>query len=93
MTIFGSLAKPIVLKLDRADAIKPQSSTLLQLGMVWCKRRWWHTKALVPIIGIMFLTLVCLVFLQIHWFYRKLVKPFTESRNLGQEPVCISQKN
>ncbi|MBW4421478.1 MAG: hypothetical protein KME13_19975 [Myxacorys californica WJT36-NPBG1] len=84
MMIFGSLAKPIALELDRSDATKFQSRTLLQFGIAWGKRRWWHTKALLPILGIMFLTVVCLMFLQIHWISKKLVTAFAKLFNSVQ---------
>ena len=65
--------------LDRSTQTKPQNRTVLQLGTAWLRRLWWHTKALAPILGIVFLTLSSLGFLQVHWLYRKAAKTLTRS--------------
>ncbi|MBD2529946.1 hypothetical protein H6G97_10350 [Nostoc flagelliforme FACHB-838] len=33
---------------------------------------WLHTKAYTTILGVMLLTLISLIFLSIHWYYRRL---------------------
>ena len=42
------------------------------LGAVHLKRFWWRTRSYATILGIMLLTLVSLIFLSMHWSYRRL---------------------
>ena len=45
---------------------------LVRLGAVQINRFWWRTKAYGTILGVMLLTLVSLIFLSMHWSYRRL---------------------
>ena len=45
---------------------------LIRLGAVQINGFWWRTKAYGTILGVMFLTLVSLIFLSTHWSYRRL---------------------
>jgi hypothetical protein len=69
----------VALNLDRSTQTKPQHRTVLQLGIAWLQRLWWHTKALMPILGIVFLTLSSLGFLQVHRLYKKAAKTLIRS--------------
>ncbi|MBG1269746.1 hypothetical protein [Nostoc sp. WHI] len=54
------------------------NSNSFKIGRQWMqlaaqlKRLWWHTKAYKTILGVMLLTLVSLIFLSMHWSYRRL---------------------
>ncbi|MEH1873539.1 hypothetical protein [Nostoc sp.] len=52
---------------------------LVGLGAVQINGFWWRTKAYGTILGVMLLTLVSLIFLSMHWFYRR-VFPFFSHR-------------
>jgi len=60
-------------------------SESVDLGNLWklvrlgANRFWWHTKAYGTILGVMLLTLVSLILLSMHWFYRRLL-PFLSYR-------------
>ena len=45
---------------------------------------WWRTKAYTTILGVMLLTLVSLVFLSMHWSYRRLF-PFISHQVIGSD--------
>ena len=45
---------------------------LVRLGAVKINAFWWRTKAYGTILGVMLLTLVSLIFLSMHWSYRRL---------------------
>ncbi|WP_373527093.1 hypothetical protein [Nostoc sp.] len=54
------------------------NSNSFNIGSQWrqlaaqLKRLWWHTKAYKTILDVMLLTLVSLIFLSMHWSYRRL---------------------
>jgi len=54
------------------------NSNSLKIGRQWMrlaaqlKRLWWHAKAYKTILGVILLTLVSLIFLSMHWSYRRL---------------------
>ncbi|HYX16981.1 MAG TPA: hypothetical protein VE944_22040 [Nostoc sp.] len=52
---------------------------LVRLGAVQINGFWWRTKAYGTILGVMLLTLVSLIFLSMHWSYRRL-SPFFSHR-------------
>ena len=54
-------------------------SKLVRLGAVQINRYWWCTNAYGTILGVMLLTLVSLIFLSMHWSYRRLF-PFFSHR-------------
>lgn len=45
---------------------------LVRLGALQLKGFWWHIKAYGTILGVMLLALVSLIFLSMHWSYRRL---------------------
>ncbi|MCC5598330.1 hypothetical protein [Nostoc favosum] len=45
---------------------------LVRLGAVQINGFWWRTKTYGTILGVMLLTLVSLIFLSMHWSYRRL---------------------
>ncbi|MBN4001440.1 hypothetical protein [Nostoc sp. LPT] len=45
---------------------------------------WWRTKAYTTILGVMLLTLVSLIFLSMHWYYRRLF-PFLSHQVIGSD--------
>ncbi|MEH1767831.1 MAG: hypothetical protein V7L27_19485 [Nostoc sp.] len=53
-------------------------SESVDIGSLWklvqlsANRFWWHTKAYTTILSVMLLTLVSLIFLSMHWSYRRL---------------------
>ncbi|MHC0065578.1 hypothetical protein ACWATR_22215 [Nostoc sp. UIC 10890] len=58
-------------------------SESVDIGNLWklvrlgANRFWWHTKAYGTILGVMLLTLVSLIFLSMHWSYRRLLQFFS----------------
>ncbi|QMS91040.1 hypothetical protein HUN01_26920 [Nostoc edaphicum CCNP1411] len=58
-------------------------SESVDLGNLWklvrlgANRFLWHTKAYGTILGVMLLTLVSLILLSMHWFYRRLLPFFS----------------
>ncbi|MEH1825904.1 hypothetical protein [Nostoc sp.] len=59
----------------------------VQLG---ANRFWWHTKAYTTILSVMLLTLVSLIFLSMHWSYRRLL-PFVSHRIIGSNNGISNQ--
>lgn len=57
---------------------------LVRLGGSQLKGFWWRTKTYVTILGVMLLTLVSLIFLSMHWSYRRLF-PFISHRVIGSD--------
>ncbi|MBW4561972.1 MAG: hypothetical protein KME32_12615 [Mojavia pulchra JT2-VF2] len=53
----------------------------VRLGGTSIQRFLWHGKAYGTISGIMLLTLMSMIFLGVHWSYRKLLPAFTTSKN------------
>ncbi|HLO83911.1 MAG TPA: hypothetical protein VK203_02695 [Nostocaceae cyanobacterium] len=49
-----------------------QISRIAQLGKLQTQRFFWHFHAYITIFSVMFLTLISLIFLSIHWGFRKL---------------------
>ncbi|MDZ8087788.1 MAG: hypothetical protein RMY16_19805 [Nostoc sp. DedQUE12b] len=49
---------------------------------------WWRTKSYTTILGVMLLTLVSLIFLSMHWSYRRLL-PFISHQVIGSERAAI----
>ncbi|WP_445626768.1 hypothetical protein [Nostoc sp. DSM 114167] len=45
---------------------------------------WWRTKAYTTILGVMLLILVSLIFLSMHWSYRRLL-PFINHQVIGSD--------
>ncbi|MEH2329618.1 hypothetical protein [Nostoc sp.] len=45
---------------------------------------WWRTKAYTTILGVILLTLVSLIFLSMHWSYRRLF-PFLSHQIIGSD--------
>ncbi|MDF5734871.1 MULTISPECIES: hypothetical protein [unclassified Nostoc] len=65
-------------------AISIHDSESVDISSLWKLVRlgagfWWHTKAYGTILGVMLLTLVSLIFLSMHWSYRRLF-PFLSHR-------------
>ncbi|MBU7582987.1 MAG: hypothetical protein KAF91_08760 [Nostoc sp. TH1S01] len=54
-------------------------------GTAFIRRFWWHTKSYGIVFSIMFLTLMSLIFLSIHWSYRKLLIVPTPQNELDLE--------
>jgi hypothetical protein len=52
-------------------------------GAIALKKLWWHIRAYVPIMGILFLILGSLIFLQIHWLYQNLSNAFKQESRFG----------
>ncbi|MBE9209934.1 hypothetical protein IQ244_26260 [Nostoc sp. LEGE 06077] len=57
----------------------------LLLGTAFFRRLWWQTKSYGIVFSIMFLTLMSLIFLSIHWSYRKLLIVPTPQDELDME--------
>ncbi|AFY41775.1 hypothetical protein [Nostoc sp. PCC 7107] len=55
------------------------------LATAFTRRLWWHTKSYGIVFSIMFLTLMSLMFLSIHWSYRKLLIFTTQQDELDME--------
>ncbi|MEH2059863.1 MAG: hypothetical protein V7K97_27655 [Nostoc sp.] len=66
-------------------SITIHDSESVDIGNLWKLVRlrangfWWHTKSYTTILGVMLLTLVSLIFLSMHWSYRRLF-PFISHR-------------
>lgn len=61
------------------DSKSVDISNLWKLVRLGANGFWWRTKAYGTILGVMLLTLVSLIFLSIHWSYRRLF-PFISHR-------------
>ncbi|WP_199336012.1 hypothetical protein [Nostoc sp. FACHB-110] len=58
---------------------------VLWLPVQLLQRLWWHTKGYGIIFSIMFLTLMSLIFVSLHWSSRKLAMVPTQSEELDLE--------
>ncbi len=47
-------------------------TSLWKLVRLGANRFWWHTKSYTTILGVMLLTLFSLIFISMHWSYRRL---------------------
>lgn len=63
----------------------PKINQDLWLPVLFLQRLWWHTKNYGTIFSIMLLTLMSLIFLSIHWSYRKLIIVPTQQDKLDLE--------
>ncbi|MEH2052471.1 hypothetical protein [Nostoc sp.] len=65
-------------------------ASLWKLVQLSANRFWWHTKSYITILGVMLLTLVSLIFLNMHWSYRRLF-PFVSHRVIGSHNGISNQ--
>jgi len=66
-------AVPLTISLDNSQSIYQVLWQPVRLSTAFFRRLWWHTQGYGTIFGIMFLTLMSLIFLSIHWSYHKLL--------------------
>jgi hypothetical protein len=67
MTIAPQNPASLTINMDKSLKINQD----LWLPVRFLQRLWWHTKSYGIIFSIMLLTLMSLIFLSIHWAYRK----------------------
>ncbi|MBW4630608.1 MAG: hypothetical protein KME30_01515 [Iphinoe sp. HA4291-MV1] len=65
----------------------------VQLSTAMLVRFWWHTKAYGTVLIIGLLTLLTLIFLRIHWTYRKLLLVSTHQSVEEPEWHTLSRKS
>ncbi|MCC5636585.1 hypothetical protein LC593_12065 [Nostoc sp. CHAB 5844] len=66
-------AVSLTISMDNSQSVNQVLWLPVRLGTAFLRRLWWHTKGYGIIFSIMFLTLMSLIFLSIHWSYRKLL--------------------
>ncbi|MBN3877274.1 MAG: hypothetical protein ACYTXT_25460 [Nostoc sp.] len=64
------------------DSESADIANLWKLVRLGANGFWWRTRAYTTILGVMLLTLVSLIFLSMHWFYRRLF-PFISHQVIG----------
>lgn len=66
------------------DSQSVDIASLWKLVRLGANGFWWRTKAYTTILGVMLLTLVSLIFLSMHWSYRRLF-PFISHRVISRD--------
>jgi hypothetical protein len=66
-------ATSLVVSIDDSKSVTSRLWQPVQLGTALLVRFWWYSKAYGTVLMIGLLTLLSLVFLRIHWAWRKLV--------------------
>jgi hypothetical protein len=66
-------ATSLVVSIDDSKSVTFRLWEPVQLGTALLVRFWWYSKAYGTVLMIGLLTLLSLVFLRIHWAWRKLV--------------------
>lgn len=68
------VSKPVAVNTYQSQPKKSFStwrSSLLEIPVTAIHQLWWHTKAYTTILRLMPLVIVSVIFLYIHWLYRK----------------------
>ncbi|OCQ92832.1 hypothetical protein BCD64_08840 [Nostoc sp. MBR 210] len=73
MTVAQQNTASLTIGLNNSQNINQSLWQPVLIGTAFFQRLWWHTKSYGIVFKIMFLTLMSLIFLSIHWSYRKLI--------------------
>lgn len=78
-------AVSLTISMDNSQNVNQVLWLPVRWSTAFVRRLWWHTKGYGIIFSIMFLTLMSLIFLTVHWPYHKLLILPTSQNELDLE--------